>query len=327
MFLLIDGHIYGNGLEPDITPKTRRAIERALEFLMKRQNSDGSFGNMYSLASSSLAGLAFLAYGNLYNEGLYGSCVAKLVDYILKTQDSVGFFDDNQCMMHGHGYATLFLAEVYGSLPPTLQAKVKEALRKAIKVIERSQSNYGGWYYYPSHTAGFVPSDEGSVTVTQVQALRSARNSGIYISKKVIDNGIKYIQKCMTPQGCRYTLSGGGCTYTLTAAAVSVLNAYGVHESKEANIGMNVLRNAIKGRGNAFEVAEYTWYGNLYAAQSFYQAGDKDWAAYYKGTYKYLISTQGQSGGWSGDYGDVFATAIAALILELPLCYLPLFQR
>jgi len=181
---------------------------------------------------------------------------------------------------------------------------------------------------------GYSGSDEGSVTVTQVQALRSARNAGIYISKKVIENGIKYMQKSMTPSGCRYTISGGHTTYTLTAAAVSVLNAYGVHDSKELQMGMKVLRERIKAFPCPFSAAEWSWYGNLYAAQSFFQSSDTDWAAYYRKTYEMLINTQMSDGswrsgerGWGGDYGPCFSTAIGALILELPLGYLPLFQK
>ena len=327
------GDIFCDGPTRDVTSKTRLAIERALEFLKKSQNSDGSFGSSYQLAVSSLAGMAFLGYGNLYNEGRYGQQVAKLVHYILKMQDRAGFFDDNQCRMHGHGYATLFLAQVYGSLPPTVQSKVKTALKKAIKVIIRSQSNYGGWYYYPYHYGNFYASDEGSVTVTQVQALRAAKDAGIYVPKKVVNKGLNYMRKCMTSTGCRYRYNGGHTTYTLTAAAVSVLNAYGVHKSKELSTGMKVLRNTIKAYDNPFNAARWIWYGNLYAAQSFYQVGDKDWKLYYPKVYKLLIESQNQDGSWSGRgrgwgyYGPCFATAIGALILEVPLGYLPIFQR
>lgn len=329
----ISGDISADGTRRDITAKTRRAIERALEYLKKSQNSDGSFGSSYQLAASALAGMAFLGYGNLYNEGPYGQQVAKLVHYMLKMQDRAGFFDDNQCRMHGHGYATLFLALVYGSLPPTIQSKVKTALKRAVKVIQKSQSNYGGWYYYPYHYGSFYASDEGSVTVTVVQALRAAKDAGIYVPKAVITKGINYIRKCMTPTGCRYRYRGGHTTYTLTAAAVSVLNAYGVYDSKEHHMGMKVLRSTIKAYGNPFDAARWRWYGNLYAAQAFYQAGDKDWKLYYPKTYKMLIDTQNNDGSWTGRgrgwgyYGACFSTAIAALILEIPLNYLPIFQR
>ena len=48
----------------------------------------------------------------------------------------------------------------------------------AVKLIARSQSGPGGWLYTPDSNG-----DEGSVTVTQIQALRACRNAGIRINR------------------------------------------------------------------------------------------------------------------------------------------------
>jgi hypothetical protein len=60
--------------------------------------------------------------------------------------------------MHGHGFATLALAEAYGMAPRN--ERLKQALTAAVGVIERSQSPEGGWYYFPHPV-----NHEGSVTV------------------------------------------------------------------------------------------------------------------------------------------------------------------
>ena len=324
----------------DVTPQTRKAVKAALDFLAKQQNADGSFSSNYQLAASSLAGLAFLGFGSNYTRGPYRTQIQKLVEYILKIQDGQGYFDDGQCRMHGHGYATLFLAMAYGSMPPEKQKQVKRALQKAVRIIVRSQSRDGGWWYYPAHT-GYNLSDEGSVTVTQVQALRACRDAGIHVPKRVIDRGLRYIKHSTTPAGTRYRISGGRTTVTLTAAGVAVLNAYGVYDPKECiqlRWGLDVLKRAIKRALNrgmaAMDAIEWTWYGNLYAAQACWQAGDELWNLYYPSTYKRLLSTQDASGAWTRargrwgmSYGTVFGTAIAALMLEVPMGYLPLFQR
>lgn len=324
----------------DVTPQTKKAVKAALDFLAKQQNADGSFGSNYQLAASSLAGLAFLGYGSNYTRGPYRAQIQKLVEYILKIQDAEGYFDDGQCRMHGHGYATLFLAMAYGSMPTEKRKRVKRALQKAVRIIVRSQSREGGWYYYPAHT-GYTLSDEGSVTVTQVQALRACRDVGIYVPKKVIDRGLRYIKNSTTPAGTRYRIGGGRTTVTLTAAGVAVMNAYGVYNPKECvqlRWGLDVLKNAIKSRLNrgmaAMDAIEWPWYGNLYASQACWQAGDEMWELYYPTTYKRLLSTQNADGSWGHArgrwgmaYGAVFGTAIAALILEIPMGYLPLFQR
>jgi squalene cyclase len=322
----------GGILDP-VNTATKDATRRGLEFLKTQQNQDGSFGSDYQVAASSLAGLAFLGFGQTYNRGEFCEQVRKTVDYLLSQQDKWGYIDDNQCRMHGHGYATLFLAEAYGNLPPEYDKRVKKALQMAVGVIISSQSPDGGWYYYPSHLFGFTPSDEGSVTVTQVQALRSARNAGINVPKEVIEKGKNYVRKCMGPNGCRYTLRGGSTSYTLTAAAVSVLNAAGEYQSKELEMGLNVMRRKIASVTNPLHASEWMWYGNLYACQAMYQAGGKDWDMWYPKSYELLLSEQRPNGswggrdGWGGGYGESFSTAIGCLMLETPLCYLPIFQR
>jgi len=324
----------------DVTAQTRKAVKAALDFLAKQQNADGSFGSNYQLASSSLAGLAFLGYGSNYNHGPYRAQIQKLVEYILKIQDAQGYFDDGQSRMHGHGYATLFLAMAYGAMPPEKRKQVKKALQKAVRITVRSQSREGGWYYYPAHT-GFGLGDEGSVTVTQVQALRACRDAGIHVPKRVIDRGQRYIKNSTTPAGTRYRIHGGRTTVTLTAAGVAVMNAYGVYDPKKCvqlQWGLDVLKRAIKSCLNrgaaAMDAVSWPWYGNLYLAQACWQAGDEMWKLYYPTTYKRLLSTQNTDGSWSRArgrwgmaYGAVFGTAIAALILEVPMGYLPLFQR
>ena len=43
--------------------------------------------------------------------------------------------------------------------------------------------------------------DEGSVTVTQVQALRAAKNAGIAVPKIIIDKAMKYLEMSTTDGG------------------------------------------------------------------------------------------------------------------------------
>jgi hypothetical protein len=319
-----------------VGPETQAAVTKALEFLKTQQNQDGSFGSGYQMANSALVGLAFMSNGSTHYRGPYGEQVAKILDYILRCQDRWGYLDDHQCRMHGHGYATLFLAEAYGMLPPHLQKKVQAALQKACRVILDSQTNEGGWGYFPVHALGYQRylSDEGSITVTVVQALRAARNAGINVPKSAIDKGVEYIRKCMTPEGCQYTLNSSRTTYTLTAAAVSVLNSFGVYKSKELDMGLNLMRKRIAAVQVPLHASEWPWYGNLYAMQAMWQAGGKDWEMFYPKSYEYLLQTQrgngswsGERGGWGSGYGDAFSTSIAVLMLNVALGYLPIFER
>ena len=78
--------------------------------------------------------------------------------------------------MHGHGFALMFLACVSGMITKeSLRKQVQVVIRKAVALTSQGQSAQGGWTYIPG--AG----DEGSVTVTQVQALRAAHNAGFLV--------------------------------------------------------------------------------------------------------------------------------------------------
>ena len=89
-------------------------------------------------------------------------------------------------------------------------------------------------------------------------------------------------------------------------------------------IGIDQFRSSEdwnKGGGHAF-------YTHLYAAQGFYMAGDEYWDAYFPKARDQLLAMQQPDGSWNGDgIGQVYGTAIAAIILQLPFKYLPVFQR
>ena len=95
----------------------------------------------------------------------------KAVDFLISNAHPNGLitaFAEEGRSMYGHGFATLFLAQVYGmEEDANRQQRLHRVLTKAVELIARSQSTYGGWYYTPDSG-----SDEGSVTVTQLQALR-----------------------------------------------------------------------------------------------------------------------------------------------------------
>ena len=99
--------------------------------------------------------------------------------------------------MHGHGFALMFLAsrlrdDHQGVAPP---ARSATAIRKAVTLTSQGQSAAGGWTYIPG--AG----DEGSVTVTQVQALRAAHNAGFLVPRAVIEEAGEVPREVPDPRG------------------------------------------------------------------------------------------------------------------------------
>ena len=105
-----------------MTADTRRAIERGLKWLAARQNSDGAFGVGRGYGRDvgvvALAGMGFLSSGCTAGRGPFGVEVTRATDFILESSLPSGFITNTHSPSHGpmygHGFATLFLAEVYG---------------------------------------------------------------------------------------------------------------------------------------------------------------------------------------------------------------------
>jgi len=153
-----------------VTPAAQQTIQNGLAWLAWKQHEDGSFWSSQNyrreVAITALSGMAFLADGHLPNKGRYGREVSKAVDFLLSRVQPNGLIVDRESAssgsMYGHGFSTLFLAEIYGTTP---DERVRTALVSAVELIVASQNEEGGWRYHPDSTDSDV-----SVTVCQVMA-------------------------------------------------------------------------------------------------------------------------------------------------------------
>jgi hypothetical protein len=316
----------------------RQAVDRGLAYLANNQAEHGSLGEEFRLASTSLAGLAFLAGGSQYNRGQHGTEVRKCLEFLESSwQQHTGLFQSDgdpakNGRMHSQGYALLFLAEIYGMVPPEDQAQLglKEKIHRTIDVILEAQTPNGGWGYYLRGEPGFGV-DEASTTVCQIQALRACRNAGLTVDASRIDRAVDYVRRCAKGDGSfRYSIKMGEMrsSYELTAAAVSTLNASGIYESVELKAGMEYMRKALESAPKPSDAAEdFYFYGNFYAAQALHQVGGEMWRRHYPEIRSNLVDRQRPDGSWGNPRGDTYATAMAVLVLEIPLEYLPIFQR
>ncbi len=322
------------GRPPMVTEETERAIDKALKFLASRQGSDGVFrdqGSMgtYPVTMTSLAGLAILASGNTPTEGPYAPRLRKAVNYVTQSSQRNGLIcrsgPESSRSMYGHGFGMLFLAEVMGMEEDDDRlAQIRWVLQKGVVLTEKSQSHLGGWLYTPD-----MQGDEGSVTVTQVQALRAARNAGIAVPKKVIGNAMKYLEKSALPDGgIAYRVGMSDSRPPITAAAVACWFNAGEYDNPLARRALRFCKENIGHGQNRRGVWGHFFYAHLYMAQITYLAGDQDWNDYYPKMRDYLLSTQNDDGSWDGDsVGRVYGTAIALIILQLPYGHLPIMQR
>ncbi len=302
------------------------AIRGGLRLLVSRQNADGSFlSNEWGREAGvcSLVGLAMLSRGIRSGFGASGRALQLIGRYICEHTQESGFIHvqgaSSHGPMYGHGFATLFLSELYGTSPAN---EIRPKLAAAVDLIIRSQNAQGGWRYEPRPNEADL-----SVTVCQVMALRAARNAGIGVPKETIDKAVDYIRRSQNADGgFMYQLTGGASRFPLTAAAVVALYNAGIYEGNEIDSAIAYLQNNIAS-ASSVDRNGFFYYAHYYSAQAFWHRGGQAWDQWYGRLKRFLLTMRQPQGGWF-DYNSLeYGTAMACLILNMPRTVLPIFQR
>jgi hypothetical protein len=330
--------------------KILKSIDRGLKYLHDTQRRDGSWLNqggygMYPAVMTALSGLAMMAGGSTPETGPYAKNVSKAMNYLLRVAETHGDgliagAGAEYRSLYGHGFSMLFLAQCYGmELNTATEVKLRKVLNAGVNLIEKSQSKKtsrfgkpcGGWYYTPSSN-----NDEGSVTVTQLQALRACRNVGIKVSKDCIEKAVEYLRHCQMADGgiCYSASSRGSSRPPISAAAIACFYAAGVYDRTtggkgvEAEMVEKLVRYVDRTAGSGSSGGSHWFYTQFYLSQVKYQQGKKAWKNYYPAMSQRFIQMQNPDGSWNGDSaGTTYGTAIATMVLQLPYGYLPIVQR
>jgi hypothetical protein len=324
-----------------------------LQWLVKTQHRDGHWeadGGRFPVALTAVSGLALLMEGSTVRGGKYGDNVRRAADWLLarSTPDgligSPGHPGEASRYMYGHGFATLFLSCVVGEEDEgARRRRLVDVLERACRFSHAAQTTRGGWGYVSARDGNNY--DEGSVTVTQVQALRAARNAGIIVPPEAIRMARKYLLDSTNEAGgVIYSLGCAGGTEgrpALTAAAIACGFSLGDYNSPLVKKWFRFCQQNIPLPGSdRFGHDEYTHY---YYAQAIYllgedgharlfpdapEAGRLRWSAYRNALLAHLLRTQAADGSWSGGHvGPAFITPVYLAVLQLDNGALPFYQR
>jgi hypothetical protein len=349
----------------EVPDKYRPTITKGLNWLASQQKDKGNWsatpnGDTYPVAMTALAGMAFLMEGSTVKEGKYAENIRKAVDYLMDKSQTDGSRNGligdpsnaNEAVryMYGHGFSLLFLSCVYGDeQDKNKRNRLKDILNRATKYSIAAQSTRGGWYY-TSKVDGH-DQDEGSVTITQVQALRAANNAAIKVPQLVITKTYDYLKSCTGPRGgIYYSYTVKQEKPAITAAGVSCLFNAGEYKDELAKKWLTYCRENIRlqlnaGGGPHIGQEEYTHY---YFAQCLYVLGDQGWAKLFPDApgsevltwSKYrdtvcdqLVKSQNQEGSWTGggvgvfNVGQVYTTSMWLAVMQLDKGALPIYQK
>jgi hypothetical protein len=326
----------GSAAKDMITPETQQLIDKGLAFLAQHQHADGSYGTVQyhgNVAITSLAALAMMAGGHQPGRGIYGDVVTRALRYVLDQDDGRGYLISkagaSHGPMYGHGFGTLFLAEVHGMVHDReLRDRLRDTLKRAVKLIVDHQNVEGGWRYQPGSKDADV-----SVTICQIMALRAARNAGLSVPKSTVDRCVQYVKNCQDRDGgFRYQQQGGPSQFARSAAGVVALHCAGIYKGPEVESGLRYLMQFKPDGGHVRpDVHLHYYYGHYYAAQAMWTAGGSHWAEWYPAIRNELILNADRDrdkGCWRDHrFTDDYGTAMACIILQIPNNYLPILQK
>jgi len=202
---------------------SENAVTDGLEWLARHQAPDGSWSNVclgtgsqsqcerpnrctgegdaYEMALTGLALLAFQAGGHYYfNDAKYSGVVRKGLDWMIEHQgtdgalvgsksgrDIDGRTTHHKYHMYEHGIAAFALADAVAAAAALYQPENEayvNGTEKAVEFIEANQHLDGGWRY----TNDLTRPGDTSVTGWQVLALKSAKEAGIPVSNRCVEN-------------------------------------------------------------------------------------------------------------------------------------------
>ncbi len=332
--------------------KVDDAVQRAIAYLVSRQQSNGSVhdGARHNItAMTALSIMSMAAVGHQPTDPTReGNAMRKALEYVLREDriDRNGYFGRNDgSRMYGHGIITLMLGEMLGmGVDDEMDKRIADRLRGAVDLILRDQKPAsagvvaGGWRYDPGQSSADL-----SISVWQVMALRSAKNAGMKVPKEAIDRAVAYVVRCFKdfgPQqrrgdvtirkGAFGYMPGANPDYAMAAAGLLSMQVCGRYDAPEVAGAADWLFNY-----NPRYNHNWFFYGTYYYAQGMYQ---------YKADPKYaresrrrveslLLTNQNQDGSWTAHRGSersagrIYTTSMAVLSLSVKYHYLPIYQR
>ena len=328
----------GAAADPEeLSAKLKLSVARGLRHLIESQSASGEFDSEFPVAAGGLAGLALLSSGadEVNGPPEYATALRNCTTALLRRQKESGYIDDGSSRMYGHGFATLYLAQLYGTTSRQTK-EIRSALRRALELIETSQSRDGGWDYTPNGkgTPTHSPAEgifgDTSITVCQTMALRAGKNLGLRVDPLVVARAGRYIAKAQNPDGgFRYRPHrrrgpGNESAFARSAAGACILYSLGMYRSESIKSGFDYLSRTYASSFNRFP-----YYGHYYCSQAMFQAGGRHWREYFQWVSQHLIANQEADGGWPESRQElrVQCTAMALIVLQLPGRLLPIHER
>ena len=324
--------------------EARRALDRALTYLIESQREDGAFqaGRAAEVLSSGefdpagITGLAVLALLQAAERDpeTVRDPLAKAIAYLEGAQDAdSGCFGDRSgpLFVPSHAVATLAWIEAHADSEGDAWHAVAN---RAIGFLRAAQNPYAAWRY----DAPPVGDNDAFVTGLALRALETAKRAGLEVSEQSLRNGWSFIEQVQDPATGRTGYSQRGEPVSRLAGkkddfpreesemvtSVVLLARYargdGIMDSEEVYDGVRLVSRLTpvwsRGRGT---IDYYHWaFGTAVLAP----LGGKIWERWRADLFEVLLTHQEDDGSWapvdawSAEGSDVHATLMCVLALQ-----------
>ncbi|MCX6911395.1 MAG: terpene cyclase/mutase family protein [Verrucomicrobia bacterium] len=321
------------------------AVYRALNWLQKNQNEDGSWGGGYRPAMTGLALLTMLAHGETQTSKQYGETVQKGVQWLMDFgRKNKNVFNGNP-VGYQHAIATYALAEDYAL---TQIGDLLTVLEGAVEKIVTSQTPGGCWNYsYDKPQSDERPfGGDLSIAGWNIQALKAAKNAGVHVKglDECMRKALDFCKAVYDDKTHRfgYGKKGGGSDGLLGVGILSMM-FLGAGDSKEARGALRVATNIKCDWNKSNEGSSYVWY---YVTQAMFQGGGSYWVAWNREFRDTLLKRQMADGHWPVPGGTedvppadakwkqvanpkdspIYHTTMLCMMLEVYYRFLPTFK-
>jgi hypothetical protein len=313
---------------------SQASLMKALRWLAKVQNPDGSWGQKANAGLTGLALLSFLAHDETPASREFGPTVKKAIMWLVNDPIEVEVYEG-----YCHAIKSYALAEAYGRLGISiLEGKMNECIRIVIdgqqpggsydycynKDEEDQDLSLAGWNYQALKAAKIARCEE--------PGLKNAINKGVnWLKKQAARNTFKYKTQNNIPEGV-----GGKGRNTMRAIGTLCLQALGegdTPEIKDELMAISKIDFSQLSAKNLPHGSLYCWY---YATQAMFNAGGDFWAPWSNRFQRVLSALQHEDGYWlyGGRYGStgnplgelsvkIYATTLCALQLTVFYRYSP----
>ncbi len=316
------------------TVDSEKAVARALQWLRKIQQRDGSWsfqdvgegakpGSLDSpLGATAMATLCFLGSGSTTRTGPDKDLVKRAFEFMISQKGSDSDLQGTDSM-YVHAIVTLCLTELV-TMEPDEKIYRKHAV-DAVSYIESAQDPIGGGWRYTFQSPG-----DTSVTGWDVMALQSGQSGGIKVDPVVVNRAQAFLDSVSDSGGATYCYTPGSpASPSMTAVGLLCRMYLGWPQDS------GPLREGIH-RLSTIGVSQADMYYNYYSTIALHHYGGTEWEEWNATMRDQLVMTQIVEGAAAGSWpvtdphgesgGQIYQTCLSVLTLEVYYRYLPLYR-